>query len=506
MAATRSRAPAGDASLWTDTASPPDWEPLERDLRTGVLVIGAGITGLTTAVLLAREGAEVALVEAHRAGAGATGYTTAKLSSLHGLTYADLLSSQGEELARAYADANEAGIASVVALAGELEIECDLRRKSNFTYSEAPGEVAKLEREVEAALRLDLPARLDEQLELPFAVAAVRFDRQAEFHPLEYLAGLARAAADAGVLLFGATRAVGLSEGTPCRVWTDRGHDVQADDVVVATHAPFLDRGLYFARTRPERSYVVAGRTDRPPIEGMYLSTEERAHSIREHALPDGRRFVLVGGEGHKTGQGDASESYRRLTAYASERFGIQPDYQWATQDFIPADGMPFIGRLHPRSRNVYTATGYRKWGLAIATSAARLIADLIAGRDNDWAEAFEPGRLRLRRSVPSIAREGIETALQYGRDLLAHHPQDPDAIEPGEGAVVGTGPNQRAVYRSPDGAVHELGARCSHLGCVVRWNRAERAWDCPCHGSRFTPEGEVLAGPASKPLERKSG
>jgi glycine/D-amino acid oxidase-like deaminating enzyme/nitrite reductase/ring-hydroxylating ferredoxin subunit len=490
------------ASLWLETADRPTRRRLQRNRRLQVVVLGGGITGLTAALLFAREGRTVALLEARRIGAGATGHTTAKLSSLHGLTYARLVERHGDELARRYGEANEAGIARIAGLVEELGIDCELRRKPNFTYAESAGDARQVRAEAEAAARLGLPAEYVEEVDLPFPVAgAVRFDNQAEFHPVKYLTGLVRALEAAGGEIFEGTMAVSVSEGSPCRVETEQGRTVRADHVIVATHIPFLDRGLFFARTHPERSYVVAGRVDGDAPEGMYLSTEKPAHSIRAHRLEDGRRFLLVGGESHKTGQADAAERFARLGDYAHRRLGLQAlEYHWATQDNMPLDGVPYVGKLHPLARELYVATGYRKWGLAMGVAAAELLVDLVDRRANPFGELFDPGRMRLRASLPTLARENANVGLHFFSDRLLRRGSAGDLAR-GQGNVVGAGLKQRAVYRGTDGRTHSLSARCTHLGCIVAWNSAERTWDCACHGSRFAATGEVIQGPAVRPL-----
>jgi glycine/D-amino acid oxidase-like deaminating enzyme/nitrite reductase/ring-hydroxylating ferredoxin subunit len=476
-------------SLWFQDETRPARAPLDRDVSVDVAVLGAGIVGLTTALLLERQGARVAVLEARRVGAGASGYNTAKLSSLHGLTYSKLAGSLGAEAARTYGAANEAGIARVFELAEGLGIDCDLRRKPNYTYTESRSDLDQVRDEAELARELGLPASFVEDLDLPFHVeGAVRFDDQAEFHPVRYLDGIA--AALEGPLHEG-TMATHVQGG---RVRTAVGATVTAEHVVVATHLPFLDRGLYFARCHPERSYVVAGRTDHPPA-GMCLSTEQPAHSIRAHG-----EWLLVGGESHKTGQADSAERYARLEAWARERFGIEPELRWATQDHMPADGVPYIGRHDPLSSRLWVATGFRKWGLAMGTAAAELLAAQIAGREHAWAELFNPQRLRPKAGAASFVKENANVALRFVGDRVVKR-GSVDQIAPGEGRIVGAGPGQRAAYRDDDGTLHELSARCTHLGCIVNWNSAERTWDCPCHGSRFAATGQVIEGPAVRPL-----
>jgi glycine/D-amino acid oxidase-like deaminating enzyme/nitrite reductase/ring-hydroxylating ferredoxin subunit len=491
------------ASLWLETSTRPQRAPLRGRDRVDVAVIGAGITGLTTALLLKRSGASVAVLEGRHVGAGATAYSTSKLSSLHGLTYARLLRSQGEEIARAYGEANEAGIRRVVELVEELAIDCNLRRKPNLTYTESSEERDKIEDEVEAALRLGLPASLVETADLPFPIAAaVRFEDQAEFHPARYLAALADAVDGAGCHVYEDSLVLAVADGSPCQVETVAGGSVEASHVVVATGLPFLDRALFFARAHPERSYVVASPLEEAPGE-MYLSTEQPAHSIRAHDL-DGEGWLLVAGEAHKTGKGDERERYEGLLRYARERFGVTDvRYRWATQDYMPLDGVPYVGRLDPFSKRIWTATGFRKWGLAMGTSAARLITDGIEGRDNPWAEAFDSNRLRPRASAGEFVKENADVAFHFFADRITRRGGAND-LGPGEGRVVGAGLGQRAVHRDGDGKLHSLSARCSHLGCIVAWNAAESTWDCPCHGSRFSAEGSVIQGPAVRPLEER--
>jgi glycine/D-amino acid oxidase-like deaminating enzyme len=444
-------------SLWFEGRDATARPPLDRDIAADAVVVGAGIVGLTTALLLEREGMDVAVLEMRHVAAGATGYNTAKLSSLHGLTYTKLDSNLGRDNARLYGDANETGIARVFELAEELGIECDLARKPNYTYSEDAAEVDQLREEAQIAGELGLPASYVEEVDLPFGVVgAVRFENQAEFHPVKYADGLAGALRGP---VHENTRVTGIGAGG---VETATGVRVTAPHIVVATHLSFLDRGLYFARCHPERSYVVAGRgSGWPP--GMYLSTESPAHSIRAHG-----EWLLVGGESHKTGQADAAERYEQLDTWARERFGLEPELRWATQDQMPVDGVPYVGRHDPVSGNVWVATGFKKWGLAMGTAAAELLAAQIAGREHRWTPLFDPSRLRPRASAVTFAKENANVAYHFAADRVAKRGNP----------------------------------RCTHMGCLLDWNGAEETWDCPCHGSRFTASGEVIEGPAVKPLD----
>ncbi len=503
MPTTPIQQPGKLASLWHETASQTPRPRLEEDLRVDVAVVGAGIVGTTTALLAARGGASVALLEARRVGSGASGLNTAKLTSLHGLTYSELASSQGEELARLYGEANQEGVERVAALCAELDLDCELRRKAHVVYTEDPGQRSQIQEEVELARRLGLPARFTDETDLPFAVAAaVEFADQAQFHPLRYLEGLAAAAGQAGVAVHEGSLVEGVDFGDPARVRTQHGPAVVAGHVVLATHLPFITRGLYFVRSHPERSYVVAGRL--PPGEGpaaMYLSTESPGRSMRVHET-GGEHWLMVGGEGHKTGQGDGRASYERLAAWTRERFGLEEiELRWGTEDHVSADGVPFVGPADPGTSNVWVATGFRKWGLAMGTAAAEVLAEGVAGSDHRWAPLFDTKRLRPRAAAASLLKENANVAARFFSDRVAKR-GSADEIQPGEGRVIGAGLGQRAVYRDEQGGLHSLSARCTHLGCIVSWNAGDHTWDCPCHGGRYGPHGEVIEGPPVHPLE----
>jgi glycine/D-amino acid oxidase-like deaminating enzyme/nitrite reductase/ring-hydroxylating ferredoxin subunit len=491
-------------SYWSDSASAPEYQPLEGDAVCDVVVIGAGIVGVTTALELARAGADVRLLESRRIGSGTSGYTTAKLSSLAGLIYADLERSFGERTARDYGEASEAGLGAIIANVSRCAIECDLRRKPNFTYTESEEGRLRIEREAEVAARLGLPVTLvGEVPELPLPIAAaVRFDDQAEFHPLRYLHGLAAAAAAAGTTIHERSRVVGVGDGKPCTVETAEGGILRAERVIVATHLPILDRGLFFARSHPERSYALLAEVRGEVPEGMYLSDESPAHSLRAVPTAAGER-LLVGGESHKTGQADVPTRYAALEQWAHEHFDVVAiEHRWASQDHMPNDRLPFVGPLWPLSDRLLTATGMRKWGLAFGTTAASILADLALERPNRWAESFSTSRLDLRRGATSFLKENADDGLRFLTGRLAGRRSSVEDLSPGEGAIVSSGLGQRAAYRDQDDTLHLLSARCTHLGCIVTFNAAERTWDCPCHGSRFDPvDGSVIEGPAVEPL-----
>jgi glycine/D-amino acid oxidase-like deaminating enzyme/nitrite reductase/ring-hydroxylating ferredoxin subunit len=493
-------------SLWMETTQDAGFPRLEGDLAVEVAVVGGGITGVLCAWYLARDGADVALLEANVVGGGVTGHTTAKLSSLHRLMYADLASQAGRDTARAHGQANQAGIDTIERLAGELGIECDLRRRDHVTFALDDSQRQQVRQEAETAAALGLPAVHETSVpELPFPVTgAVRFTDQAEFHPRRFVLGVASDLRRRGAAVFEHSPAVSVDDGDPCEVRTTGG-TVRARHVIVASHHPFLDRGLYFARMHPERSYSIAVALAGQAPRGMFISAGEPTRSLRAHPEGDDE-LLIVGGEGHKVGHGgDTRERYAALEAYAREHFDVVAvPFRWSSQDNMPSDGLPFVGKLWPFTSHLWVATGFRKWGLAQAPPAAELLRDLIAGRENPLRDVYDPQRIELR-GAPSLLKENADVAARFFRDRLTGRGAASSPPGPGEGKLVSHRGRQIAVARDEDGTLHAVSARCTHLGCIVAWNSAERSWDCPCHGSRFSVDGDVLQGPAVKPLRRES-
>lgn len=491
-------------SLWVGTSEVTRFHELHGDLTADVVVAGAGIAGLTAAALLKADGARVVVVEAGRVAAGVTGYTTAKLTVLHGLVFDDLVEAFGEESARKYADANLVGMANVADLAVRHGIDCDLERRPAYTYTADPAMVDKVRAEVSAAQRLGLEAEFTTDTDLPYPVeAAIRIADQAQFHPRKFCIGLARAIDGAGCAVYEATRALSVGEqGGRCTVETDHG-TITADFVVEATHLPFSDRGGFFARTHPMRSYALSARLDGPVPQGMYLSVDTPSRSVRS-ARMDGEEVVILGGESHKVGQDpDTRERYAALEEWARSEFPVRSvDYRWSAQDYVPIDHIPFVGRLSPASERILVATGFKKWGMSNGSAAGVMLADRIAGRRNPFADFFDTNRVYPRQSLKELVKENANVVKRFVGDRLRTETRSVADLAPGEAAVLVAGTERVAVHRDESGAVHAVSPVCTHLGCTVTWNTAEKTWDCPCHGSRFNCDGEVIQGPAVKDLE----
>ncbi|HVF59109.1 MAG TPA: FAD-dependent oxidoreductase [Thermoanaerobaculia bacterium] len=485
-------------SLWWKTSEPPRRAELPGDLTVDVAVVGAGMTGLTLAALLARSGREVAVVEAERVGAGTSGGTSAHVTQVLDHRYHELASKWGEEGARGVAASGRAGLERIAAFVAEEGIDCDFARVPGWLYTEKPEDAGRIDEEVETARKLGVEAARDDRPGLPFPVAAaVRFADQARFHPVAYLAGLADAAERAGARLYEGTRVRDVESGAPCRLETDRGV-VTANAVVLATHTP-AGFNLLQTAVEPMRSYVLALRLDggAPPPDGLFWDTEEPYHYTRLQPGADGP-LLVVGGADHLTGGEDHPEdAYRGLEAYARQRWPVAAvEHRWSSQFYEPIDGLPFIGHS-PVARNLYVATGYSGTGLVLATLAGMLLADELQDRENPWADLYRTRRFKPLAGGPKFLEMNIGAARRFvGDRLAAEKVEDLRDVPPGEGRVVEWRGQKVAVFHEETGALHAVSAVCTHAFCLVDWNSAEKTWDCPCHGGRYRPDGSVIEGP----------
>jgi Rieske Fe-S protein len=336
-------------------------------------------------------------------------------------------------------------------------------------------------------------------------LAAVRLDDQAQFHPVRYVRALAKSVEGDGSQVFERTVVTQVHEGAPCRVTTADGATVTARDVIVCTNYPLLDRGLFFARMEATRSYLVAARIAGDGPRAMLISAGEPTRSLRSYTA-DGETWVLVGGEGHTTGSSQAQpERYAKLEAFAREHFDVlDVPYRWSTQDGTPSDKLPYIGPYTPVSKHLFVNAGGQKWGMTNGTIGAMVIADRRAGRENPDADVFDPNRLSVR-AAPQVAKAQAWVGAHFIGDRLASTEASSSQDVPrGEARVVRSGLGKVGVFRDDEGGLHAVSLRCTHLGCLVHYNGAERSWDCPCHGSRYDVDGNVLAGPAVEGLKRR--
>ena len=474
-------------SIWDAGAAVPPRPALGGDIRVDAAVIGAGLAGCLTAYYLQREGLSVAVLEADRIGSGQTGGTTAKVTCQHGLIYDRLIAQLGPEGAGLYARANQEAIEQYEMLIGEEGIDCDFQRRPAYLYTTVSP--TAVQREWSAAAQLGLPARLTANTCLPFPVAeALRFDRQAQLHPLRFLRAVAK-----DLTVYERTPVLRAQGHT---LLTDRGA-VRADKVVFACHYPFVDfPGLFFARMHQARSYVIA-LEGAQELDGMYWSPDPGGLSFRMA----GDKLLLGGGE-HRTGQNAAGGRYARLRRGARSWWpGSRETAAWSAQDCVPIDGLPFIGQFAASRPDWTVATGFQKWGMTTAMVAAHILTDAILGRKNPYAALFTPRRFCFRASLGALWENGritsgglLKSAFGPARDSAADMPA-------GHGGIVESGGRKIGLYRDEAGHDHAVRSRCPHLGCELAWNPDERTWDCPCHGSRFDADGRLLSGPAQRDI-----
>jgi glycine/D-amino acid oxidase-like deaminating enzyme/nitrite reductase/ring-hydroxylating ferredoxin subunit len=505
--ASEPRLPEATTPLWIATSPATSFPRLDRDLEVDVAIAGGGITGITAAMLLARAGMRVVILEKDRIAGGETGHTTAHLTEVLDASAEAILRHFGTETTRLVFSSTRQALERIARFIQESQIDCRFRRVPAYWYTEHQSEVETLENEAAASQRLGIDCELTREVPLPFpAQAAVLYRNQAQFHPREYLLALARELQGDGCLIFEETQVSNVEDGEPCRVDTVSG-TVRCRAVIVATNVPVNNRLFIHTKIAAYRSYAIASPLESPAkVDGLFWDTEDPYHYTRTQSTADGT-FLVIGGEDHKTGQEDDTEKpYRKLVDYARSRFGIRSvAYRWSGQIIEPVDGLPYIGR-NSLSRNVYIATGYSGQGMTNGTLAGMILSDLVLGRENRYAEIYDPTRVKLRGATKEYLAENIDYPTHLIADRLTSAGVEADslqAVKPGDGAVIKLEGRKVAVFRDEEGQTHKLSAVCTHLGCDVRWNSAEKSWDCPCHGSRFTPAGEVVNGPAVKPLEQ---
>lgn len=500
-------------SAWMRDAVVPEQLPLMHDAHADVCIVGAGIAGLSTAYLLSKAGKQVIVLDASRLGGGQTQRTTAHLSNAIDDRYAELEKTRGVDGARLAAESHTAAIACIEQIVQEERIECDFQRVDGYLFAPPGHSAAVLDEELAAARRAGLEdVELLDRAPIPCfdTGPALRFPRQAQFHPLKYLAGLALATRANGGRIHTRTRATLIAGGDSATVETSRGAVVTADCVVVATNVPVNDRVTIHTKQAPYLTYAVGLRVARGLLpHALYWDTLDPYHYVRLEPLTEDSELLIVGGEDHKAGQvKDEADRWRRLEAWARERFPIQAvESRWSGMVMETLDGLAFIGRNPLDKENVFLATGDSGMGMTHGAIAGMLLSDLILERENPWTRLYDPSRKPVRGMAwKEFLSENANVALQYAADWLGGSQVEAcEDIPRGEGAVVMHGVQKTAVYRDDQEVCHERSAVCPHLGCIVHWNNGEQTWDCPCHGSRFDALGQVINGPANSPLEKIS-
>jgi glycine/D-amino acid oxidase-like deaminating enzyme len=468
-------------SLWWDRNPSATPEPGEVAGEWDVVVVGGGLTGLTTAGLFARAGRSVLVVEARHVGAGTTGGSTAKVSVLQGTRLSSIARKHSDQVLRQYVEANREGLAWLDRFCTEHDVECDARPAYTFARTSRGERSARAELEALHAAGLS-DAHWVERPPLPFETAgAVCLPDQRQVDPVSLVAALAEDARRHGATIVEGCRVRQVRGREPVQVETEKHGTLSTALVVVATNMPILDRGGFFARATPSRSYSISFRTETPAVDGMYLSADGPTRSLRDVTDPDGTSLLLVGGDGHRTGSATSErEHLDSLRSWTREHFPYAVEtHAWSAQDFISASGLPFVGPVLPGAEHVQVAGGFSKWGFTNGIAAALAIAGRNLGDHQHWAAAYEPWGKHELAGLPSAVKANAEVALEMAEGWVRH-------LAPGH-----------------DEGAGDLSTVCTHLGGIVRWNDAEESWDCPLHGSRFAPDGSVLEAPATCGLRR---
>lgn len=488
-------------SLWQATVA--DYTPVnkwDKTQKCDVLVVGGGITGLTSALLLQTNGQQCILAEAENIGYGTTGGTTAHLNTMLDTPYAKVKKDFSADDANLLANGTKEAINLIENLVNKYAIDCDFIYRSAYLYAEKDDEIKQLDEIHDGAEEVGVHSNEDNELEIPVpSIKAYRFDNQARLHPLKYIHALAKAFEEAGGVIL--QQCVVKDADTSAGVVADTSvGTIKATRLVYATHIP-PGINIFSFRCAPYRSYVTAFtlKSGNYPMH-FYYDMQDPYHYIRMHEA-DGQKYVIVGGFDHKTGHNDNTEHiFTELENYVRKHFDINEiAYKWSSQYYEPVDGLPYIG-LMPGHDNVYVATGFGGNGMVLGTLAGKIISDLIVGGNSAYEQLLSPGRIKVLAGMSNFIKENADVVSMFiGKRLDYEHINELSALARGEAKVIEWERQPIAVYKDDKGKIHALDPVCPHAGCVVGWNSAEKSWDCPCHGGRYSCDGKLLNGPATK-------
>lgn len=474
-------------SIWSETVQIEGRPSLTSDISVEVAVIGAGMAGILTALLLKEQGIQAIVLEADRIGSGQTKNTTAKITAQHNLIYDRLIKDMGMRKARQYAQANMQAIEEYRRIIMDYNIECHFSDCPAYLYTKENPDAVR--QEAEAAGSLGIDAIFTTETTLPFSIkGAVKFNNQAVFHPLEFLKAAAQ-----DLTVFEHTKAKRLDGD---KIITENA-SVTAKHIVFATHFPFVNvPGYYFAKMHQGRSYVLALETS-AMLDGAYLGIDSDSLSLRQ--VGD---MILLGGGGHRTGENYIGGKYQMLRSKAKEFWPQSREVAcWSAQDCMTPDSVPYIGRYSRSRPNWYVCTGFGKWGMSSSMVAATLISNSIIGQRHPCSPVFSPQRHITPPAAKSIMKNGLEAAKGLGRGVFAVPKENIDNFPNGHGGIVEYGGEKYGVYKDEDGQCYIVEVRCPHMGCQLEWNPDELSWDCPCHGSRFDYRGKLIDNPAQENL-----
>jgi len=483
------------------------------NLKVDVVIVGAGITGLSTAMRLHKKNKKVAIIESNLIGSGVTSFSTAKLTSLHNLYLPELEKRFGFDTAKIYVDFNESGINYIENISQECDIKCNFKRISNYTYTTDESYVNGIKNEVDIAKRIGLKAKFVESWDAPIPIkGAIKVENQAIFEPYDFCEGVADYLHREKVPIFENSRVIQISDVLKSHHHVQvEGGSIEAENVVLATHLPILNRSGHFAVCAPVMSYCMAFRLENDNVPDIMGINPEDSNllSFRFDKDEDGKNILIVSGNGSDLGKvEDSEDAYRDLKIKTKKYFKISDEIsRWFAHDYYPSDGIPYIGKLSKITNNIFTATGFKKWGLSTGAASGILITDIIChSAYSPWEKVFDATRWDLTHSLSELLKTQMKVGYHFVGDRLKDQlaSKDYSNLKNDEGGIYKVNGESVALYKDNEGKVHALSPVCSHLGCHVLWNAAERTWDCPCHGSRYNYDGQVISGPTVKGLSNK--
>ncbi|MCZ0701924.1 glycine/D-amino acid oxidase-like deaminating enzyme/nitrite reductase/ring-hydroxylating ferredoxin subunit [Natronobacillus azotifigens] len=498
--------PKDTSSYWKNNTSLPSFASLKDNIKTDILIVGAGITGITTAYLLRNQGFNVTLIESDTILSGTTEYTTGKITAQHGLIYDELIQHFGVEKAKQYYQAANDAKQWIHDTIIKEQLDCDFTTQDAYLYTNDEKEIKNLDKEYEAYQQLKIDGELVTEMPLGIPIRkALVMKNQAQFHPLAFLKHLVTSIHEDDINIYEHTTAVDIDYQESITVTTKDNHKIACKQLVMASHYPFHDKsGMYFSRMYEERSYLIAVKTNTKFPGGMYVNVEQPSRTVRATA-DNGEEIWLVGGERHKTGQEkEAINHHEQLELFADQNFGITSyHHRWSAQDLTTVDKLPYIGPVTKNKPRAMIATGYRKWGMTSGTQAAIIISDLLLEKENPYATLFTPSRFDFDPDVKNFFQMNTNVAKHMIKGKLGNWKENHDKLEKNQATILREQGKRVGVYRDDQGNLGKLDTTCPHMKCEVNWNSTEKSWDCPCHGSRFSIDGKVLEGPAKTNLTK---
>ncbi len=500
-----------EKSLWIADSKETNYPKLSKEEKTEVCVIGGGIVGAVTSYLLAKNGVNVVVLEKGKICMGVTAYSTAKLTSQHGLFYDYLNNEYGAKFAKMYLESNEEGIRLAEKIINEENIECDFEKKDAYVFATNESELQKVKQEIKVLKEIGFDAEYTENINIPVekVLGAEKFKNQAQFNSRKYTVELFERSSKLGVKIYENSKVENIEYNSGSYKISTEDGAVIAKKVVLATHFPIKNfPGMYFSKMYQDKSYAIAVETNninKDIIDGMYIQSCNPVISFRT-AKYNGNNLLIVAGSGHKTGQanGIIEDSFINLENYIKNYYPeAEVKFKWSTEDCITLDKIPYIGEFSTLLPYMYVATGFKKWGMSTAHVAAKIISDLVLGKNNKYTEIYKATRMNPIKNIKEFGNMIKESTYSLLINKIKPAKDVYEKIPIGDGGIVDIDGEKIGVYKRDDGKVFSVKPYCKHLGCLVKWNNLEKTWDCPCHGSRYDYMGNIITEPTVENLDK---